>query len=56
MDALCGRHFADDNELKQNFHDVMCSKVKAGNFTTLVYSILLSVGKSMLKIRDFVEK
>jgi hypothetical protein len=28
----------------------MCSEVKAGNFTTLIYSILLSAGKSVLKI------
>jgi hypothetical protein len=24
-DALCGCHFADDNELKQSFHDVLQS-------------------------------
>jgi hypothetical protein len=28
----------------------MCSKVEAGNSITLVYSVLLSVGKSVLKM------
>jgi hypothetical protein len=30
----------------------MCSKVKAGNSATMVYSILLNVGKSVLKIME----
>jgi hypothetical protein len=30
----------------------MCSELKAGNFTTLVYSILLKVGKSALKMKE----
>jgi hypothetical protein len=47
-DALCGCHLADDSELKQVF--MMCSDVEAGNFTTLVYIVILSVGKSVLKI------
>jgi hypothetical protein len=42
-DALRGRQFAYDNELKQSF--VMCSEVGAGNFTVLIYSVLLNVGK-----------
>jgi hypothetical protein len=29
---------------------VMCSKVKAGNFTTLVYSVLFEIGKSVSKM------
>jgi hypothetical protein len=28
----------------------MCSEVVAGNFTTLVYSVLLNIGKSVLKM------
>jgi hypothetical protein len=28
----------------------MCSAVEAGNFTTLVYSVLLNVGKNVLKM------
>jgi hypothetical protein len=44
-DALCGRHLADDNELKVF---MMCFKIKAGYFPTLVF--LLNVGKSMLKM------
>jgi hypothetical protein len=47
-DALRGRHFADDNVLKQSF--LMCSEVEAGNFTTLVCSVLLNVGKSVSKM------
>jgi hypothetical protein len=47
-DALCGCHFADDYKLKEVF--VMCYVVKTGNFTTLVYSVLLNTGKSVLKI------
>jgi hypothetical protein len=38
---------------------VMCSKVKAGNFVALIYSILLIVSKSVLKVEngiDFMEK
>jgi hypothetical protein len=35
----------------------MCSEVEAVNFRTLVYSILLDVGKNVLKMMgDFVEK
>jgi hypothetical protein len=49
-DALRGRHFADDNEVKKVF--VMCSEAEAGNFTTLVYCVLLNVGKSVLKITE----
>jgi hypothetical protein len=41
--ALLGHHFADDKELKQSF--VMCSEVEASNFTAVVYSVLISVGK-----------
>jgi hypothetical protein len=29
---------------------MMCSEVEARNFTTLVYSILLNVGKSVMKM------
>jgi hypothetical protein len=36
------------DELKQSFY--ICSKVEAGHFMMLVYSVLLSVGKSVLKI------
>jgi hypothetical protein len=49
--ALRGRHFADDNELKQYFRDVACSEVEAGNFTTLVCSVLLNVRKSVSKMQ-----
>jgi hypothetical protein len=35
---------------------VMCSKVKAGNFTTLAYGFLFNIGKSVLKMTVFVEK
>jgi hypothetical protein len=44
--ALRGRHFADDNELKVF---VVRSEVEAGDFATLVYSVLLKFGKSVLK-------
>jgi hypothetical protein len=33
---------------------MMCSEVEAKNFTTLVYSVLLSIGKSMLKMMGHV--
>jgi hypothetical protein len=52
--ALRGRHFADDNELKQSF--VKRSEVGAGNFTALVYSVILNFGKSVLKMTETVEK
>jgi hypothetical protein len=29
---------------------VLCSEVEAGNFATLLYSVLLNIGKSMLKM------
>jgi hypothetical protein len=45
-----GRHFAHDNGLEQFF--VMCSEAEASNFPTVVYSLLLSVGKSVLKITE----
>jgi hypothetical protein len=35
---------------------VTCSEVEAGNFITLVYGVLLIVGKSAENDRDFVEK
>jgi hypothetical protein len=53
-DELHGRHFPNDNKLKQVF--VMCFKVEAGNFTTLVYSILLNTGKSVLKMMETLWK
>jgi hypothetical protein len=31
---------------------LMCFEVEAGNFTTLVYSILFNVGKSLLKMTE----
>jgi hypothetical protein len=53
-DALDRRQFSDDNELKQNFRDVLLSGGE--NFVTLVYSIFNSFGKSVLKMKDFVKK
>jgi hypothetical protein len=47
-DALHGRRFADGNELKQSFRDVLQSRAKY--FTTSVLSILLKVGQRVLKI------
>jgi hypothetical protein len=35
---------------------VMCSEVEAGNFTTLVYSVLLKVGRSVLKMTETLWK
>jgi hypothetical protein len=35
---------------------VMCSEVEAGNFTTLVYSVLLNVGKFVLKTTETLWK
>jgi hypothetical protein len=32
----------------------MCSEVEAGNFTTLVHSVLLNVGKSVFGLSSFV--
>jgi hypothetical protein len=49
-DALCGCHFVDDNELKHTF--LMCSEVGEDNFTTLMYNVLLSVGRSVLKMTE----
>jgi hypothetical protein len=46
--ALRGHHFADNNELEQDF--VMCSEFEAGNSETLVYSVLLNVEKGTLKL------
>jgi hypothetical protein len=34
----------------------MCPEVEAGNFTTLVYSVLNNVGKSVLKITETLWK
>jgi hypothetical protein len=34
----------------------MCCVLEAGNFTTLEYSVLLKVGKSMLKIVRTLQK
>jgi hypothetical protein len=34
----------------------MCSEVEAGNFTTLVYSILLIVGKIVLEMMKTLQK
>jgi hypothetical protein len=42
------RHFADDKKFKAF---VMCSEVDEGNFA-LVYSVLLNVGKSELKMTE----
>jgi hypothetical protein len=53
-EALHGRHFADDKELKQCFRDLLQSRV--GNFTTLVYSDILNIGKSTENDKVFVEK
>jgi hypothetical protein len=47
-DALYERRFADGNELKHSF--VTSSEVEAGNFTIMVYGVLLNVGKSALKM------
>jgi hypothetical protein len=52
-DALRGRHFVD-KELKQTY--VVCSEVKAGNCTALVYSMLLNVGRSVLKMTETLWK
>jgi hypothetical protein len=49
-DALSGRHFADDKGMKQSF--VIYSEVEAENFASLVYSVLLNVGKSVLKMME----
>jgi hypothetical protein len=35
---------------------VMCTEIEAGNFTTLVYSILINVGKSVLKMMQTLWK
>jgi hypothetical protein len=35
---------------------MMCFEVEVGNFTTLVYSILLNIGKSVLKIMEILWK
>jgi hypothetical protein len=35
---------------------MMCSEVEAGNFTTLVHSVLINVGKSVLKNDGLCEK
>jgi hypothetical protein len=51
--ARRGRHFADDNELKVF---VTCSEDEAGNFTTLIYSVLLNVGKSWLVVKTTLWK
>jgi hypothetical protein len=42
-------------KLKQSFH-VMCFEAEAGNFTTLVYRILINVGKSLLKMTETLWK
>jgi hypothetical protein len=34
----------------------MCSEVEAGNFTTLVYSVLINIGKHVLRMMDTVWK
>jgi hypothetical protein len=34
----------------------MCFEVEAGNLTTLIYSILLNVGKSVLKMMETLWK
>jgi hypothetical protein len=34
----------------------MCSEVEAGNFTTLVYTVLLNVAKSVLKMTETLLK
>jgi hypothetical protein len=49
-DALRGRHFADDSELQKLF--LMCSEVEARNLTTLIYSVSLNVGRSVLEMTD----
>jgi hypothetical protein len=51
-DAFRGRHFAADKELMQSFRDV----VEAGNFTTLLYTVLLNVSKSELKVTQTLWK
>jgi hypothetical protein len=54
-DALHGCHFADDNEEKQSFCDVLQSK--DSDFTTLVvYSVLLNTGKSVVKMTETLWK
>jgi hypothetical protein len=35
---------------------MICFKVKAASFTALVYSVLLSIGSSVLKIMDTLWK
>jgi hypothetical protein len=35
---------------------MMCSKVQARNFTTLVYSVLLNAGKTVLKKKETLWK
>jgi hypothetical protein len=34
----------------------MCSEVEAGNFTTMVYIILINVGESVMKMTETVWK
>jgi hypothetical protein len=53
-DALHGRHFAYGSELKQSLLDELRSGGR--EFTTLVYSVLLNVGKSLLKITETLWK
>jgi hypothetical protein len=53
-DALLGRHFADDNEMIQSFRYVL--RIRGREFATLVHSILLNDGKSVLKMTETVEK
>jgi hypothetical protein len=35
---------------------MMCSKIEAGNFTTMVSSVLLNVDKCVKNYEDYVEK
>jgi hypothetical protein len=54
-DAMRGRDFAYVT-VNWNKVFVMWSEVEAGNFTALAYSVLLNVGKSVLKMEKILWK
>jgi hypothetical protein len=55
--ALRGRHFADYNELEQRNRVFMaCYEGEAENFAALVYSVLLKVRKTVLKMTEILQK
>jgi hypothetical protein len=55
-DALGAGHFEDENKMKRSFPDVLRSQVREF-YNTVIYSVLLNGGKSVLKTKgDFAEK